>query len=208
MDKELQAIFERTYGPVRDRGFVPASERAARESYRPKAAPVPAGPEYLLVDGYNIIYAWDELKEVGQDNLDAARQLLMDLMSNFQALRGGELILVFDAYRLPNHAEEVVKYSNIYVVYTRTAETSDAYIEKTAHEIAKNHRVRVASSYSLEQLIVLSQGALRVSADAFHTEVLQAGEQMRRILRELNRPQLSRPVARALEEAEQKESRP
>ena len=208
MDKELQAIFERTYGPVRDRGFVPASERAARESDRPKAAPIPAGPEYLLVDGYNIIYAWEELREIGQDNLDAARQLLMDLMSNYQALRGGELILVFDAYRLANHAEEVVKYSNIYVVYTRTAETADAYIEKTAHEIAKNHRVRVASSDSIEQLIVLSQGALRVSAEAFHAEVIQAGEELRRLLREVNRPQLSRSIARALEEARQKESRP
>ena len=95
MDKELQAIFERTYGPVKERSFVPAAERRSRESYRPKAAPVPSGPEYILVDGYNIIYAWDELHSVAENALDAARLMLMDRMSNYRALRDCELILVF-----------------------------------------------------------------------------------------------------------------
>ena len=205
MDKELQAIFERTYGPVKERSFVPASERRARESYRPKAAPVPKGPEYVLVDGYNIIYAWDELHAVAEDHLDAARQQLIDRMSNFQALRGCELILVFDAYRVPDHPEEVTRFNNIYVVYTRTAETADAYIEKTAHAIAKDHRVRVASSDNLEQLIILGQGALRVSASAFHDEVRLAESELKQMVDKTNLPQLRRPVAEAMKEAEEKE---
>ena len=202
MDRELQAIFERTYGPVKERSFVPTAERQARQSARPKAVPVPQGPEYVLVDGYNIIYAWDELRTVAEEHMDAARQRLIDRMSNYQAMRGCELILVFDAYRVPDHPEEVLRYHNIYVVYTRTAETADAYIEKTAHVIAKDHRVRVASSDSLEQLIVLSQGALRVSASAFHDEVLQADGELCRLVRETNIPELRRPVAEALYEAE------
>ena len=204
MDKELRAIFERTYGPVKERSFVPAAERLSRESYRPKAAPVPSGPEYILVDGYNIIYAWDELHSVAENALDAARLMLMDRMSNYRALRDCELILVFDAYRVPDHPEEITKFHNIYVVYTRTAETADAYIEKTAHEIAKNHRVRVASSDSLEQLIILGQGALRVSASAFHEEVELAERELRGLVDRTNIPQLRRQVAEALREAEEK----
>ena len=202
MDKELQAIFERTYGPVKERAFVPESERRIRESYRPKAAPVPKGPEYVLVDGYNIIYAWDELHAVAEEHLDAARQMLMDRMSNYQALRGCELILVFDAYRVADHPEEITRFHNIYVVYTRTAETADAYIEKTAHEIAKNHRVRVASSDNLEQLIILGQGALRVSASAFHDEVRLAESELKGLVDKTNIPELRRPVAEAMKEAE------
>ena len=202
LDKELQAIYERTYGPVKDRGFVPASVRKQREAYRPKASPVPQGPEYVLVDGYNIIHAWDELRSVGEDNLDAARSLLMDLMSNYQAIRGCRLILVFDAYRVPYHREEVIAFHNIHVVYTKEAETADAYIEKTAHEIAKNHRVRVASSDNMEQLIVLSQGALRVSAQGFHQEVEQTSQELQTLLRRINRPDRSLALADAIKKAQ------
>jgi len=200
LDKELQAIYERTYGPVKERSFVPTPRRE-KESYRPKAAAIPAGPEYLLVDGYNIIHAWKDLETVANDSLDAARQLLMDLMSNYQGIRGCELILVFDAYRVPFHKEEILRYHNIHVVYTKEAETADAYIEKTAHEIAKEHRVRVATSDGLEQLIVLSQGALRLSASAFRLEVEAAGAELQRLLQQLNRPDPGRAVARALEDA-------
>ena len=128
----------------------------------------------------------------------------MDRMSNYRALRDCELILVFDAYRVPDHPEEITRFHNIYVVYTRTAETADAYIEKTAHEIAKNHRVRVASSDSLEQLIILGQGALRVSASAFHEEVELAERELRGLVDRTNIPQLRRQVAEALREAEEK----
>ena len=201
LDKELQAIYERTYGPTKDRSFIPTPKREPAP-YRPSASAVPSGPEYLLVDGYNIIHAWEDLEQVAADSLDAARQLLMDLMSNFQGIRGCELILVFDAYRVPYHREEVLRYHNIYVVYTKEAETADAYIEKTAHEIAKKHRVRVATSDALEQLIVLSQGALRLSASAFRGEVESAGAELQRILRQINRPQRSQTVAQALEKAQ------
>ena len=201
LDKELQAIYERTYGPTKERAFVPASVRETPKA-PPKAAPVPAGPEYLLVDGYNIIYAWEELRDVARDNLDAARQLLMDLMSNYQGLRRCELILVFDAYRVPYHKEEISRYHNIYVVYTREAETADAYIEKAAHQIAREHAVRVATSDGLEQLIVLSQGALRLSAGAFRAEVEQAGEELRALLRRINSHERSQTVAEAFRKAE------
>lgn len=201
LDRELQAIYERTYGTVKqNRAFVPRSERE-RSAPQPKAKPIPAGPEYLLVDGYNIIFAWDELKEVAADHLDAARQLLMDILCNYQGVRQCRVILVFDAYRVPFHKEEIVAYNNIHVVYTKEAETADAYIEKTSHEIARNHRVRVATSDGMEQLIVLGQGALRLSADSFHTEVMQAGEEIRETLRRLNRRERSDTVAEALRRA-------
>ena len=201
LDKELQAIYERTYGAVKqNRAFVPRSERE-KPIPQPKAKPIPAGPEYLLVDGYNIIFAWDELKAVAADHLDAARQLLMDLLCNYQGVRQCRVILVFDAYRVPFHKEEIVAYNNIHVVYTKEAETADAYIEKTSHEIAKDHRVRVATSDGMEQLIVLGQGALRLSADSFHTEVMQAGEEIRETLRRLNRRERSDAVAEALRRA-------
>ena len=201
LDKQLQAIYERTYGAVKqNRAFVPRSERE-KISSQPKARPVPAGPEYLLVDGYNIIFAWDELKAVAADHLDAARRLLMDILCNYQGVRQCRVILVFDAYRVPFHKEEIVAYNNIHVVYTKEAETADAYIEKTSHEIAKDHRVRVATSDGMEQLIVLGQGALRLSADSFHTEVMQAGEEIRETLRQLNRRGRSDAVAKALRRA-------
>ena len=201
LDKQLQAIYERTYGAVKqNRAFVPRSERE-KTSSQPKARPVPAGPEYLLVDGYNIIFAWDELKAVAADHLDAARRLLMDILCNYQGVRQCRVILVFDAYRVPFHKEEIVAYNNIHVVYTKEAETADAYIEKTSHEIAKDHRVRVATSDGMEQLIVLGQGALRLSADSFHTEVMQAGEEIRETLRQLNRRGRSDAVAKALRRA-------
>ena len=197
----MQAIYERTYGAVKqNRAFVPRSERE-KPIPQPKAKPIPAGPEYLLVDGYNIIFAWDELRAVAADHLDAARQLLMDLLCNYQGVRQCRVILVFDAYRVPFHKEEIVAYNNIHVVYTKEAETADAYIEKTSHEIAKDHRVRVATSDGMEQLIVLGQGALRLSADSFHTEVMQAGEEIRETLRRLNRRERSDAVAEALRRA-------
>ena len=145
-DKELQAIFERTYGKVERGAFRPQPKPARTsldgEHYAIQARQ--AGPEYLLVDGYNIIFAWEELQTVARDNLDAARQLLMDLLSNYQGFRRCEVILVFDAYKVPRSLGEVVKYHNIYVVYTKEAETADAYIEKTTYELGKKHRVRVA----------------------------------------------------------------
>lgn len=182
-DDELMEIFERTYGKIK---------RPPRETMRTvhevqkvrthKAAPIPAGPSYLLVDGYNIIFAWDELKCLAKDNLDLARNTLINILCNYQGFKQCEVILVFDAYRIPGNYREIEKVSNITVVYTKEAETADMYIEKTAHELGKNHRVRVATSDRLEQIIILGSNAYRVSAEEFHKEVKAAEREIREII--------------------------
>ncbi len=168
-DKELLAIFERTYGPVKydlRRALAPGGEAAFR---RGKTAPDLR--EYLLVDGYNIIFAWDDLRALAAESMEAARSSLINLMCNYQGVRRCELILVFDAYRVHGGRGSVERVHNINVVYTREAETADMYIEKVAHGLGERRRVRVATSDGLEQLIVLGQGARRISAEAFRAEV-------------------------------------
>lgn len=206
-DEELMAIFERTYGPIRRRDLEPPPrpqrpEPSSRE--RKPRPPQDSGPEYLLVDGYNIMFAWDELRELARDSLDAARQRLMDLMCNYQGFRQCRLILVFDAYRVPRGVGEVVRYHNIHVVYTKEAETADSYIEKTTYELSrKNCRVRVATSDNVEQLIILGHGALRLSAQAFHAEVEQAAGHISALLeRQNSRTIKSQPLKAALERAQ------
>ncbi|MDO4650623.1 MAG: TetM/TetW/TetO/TetS family tetracycline resistance ribosomal protection protein [Eubacteriales bacterium] len=164
-DKELQAIFERTFGPVKRQRFT------ERKTYQSSSTPTKSTrkkantqEEYLLIDGYNIIYAWPELRELASDDLHAAQTRLIDIMSNYQGYTGMNLILVFDAYKIEGHAEEVLKYHNIYVVYTKEAETADQYIEKTVHKLSKDYKVTVATSDGLEQVIIMGQGALRMSA--------------------------------------------
>ena len=127
--------------------------------------------DYLLVDGYNIIFAWEELKSLAESNLDAARNRLADILCNYQGFVGCEVILVFDAYKVKGNQREISHYHNIYVVFTREAETADQYIEKTTHELRRNHKVRVATSDALEQVIVMGQGAERISARDFLEEV-------------------------------------
>ncbi len=184
-DKELEEIFLRTYKKSGKKSFLPETrlpggalsgrqELTKREWERrePKE-------EYLLVDGYNIIFSWEELKELAKSNLDGARHRLMDILCNYQGFSQCRLILVFDAYRVEGHRCEVVKYHNIHVVYTKEAETADQYIEKTVHELGKQHRVRVATSDGLEQVIILGQGGLRMSAADLKEEIEQAGRQLR-----------------------------
>ena len=206
-DKELQAIFERTYGKVERSAFRP-QPRPARTSLDDKKYSIRAqdrGPEYLLVDGYNIVFAWDELKEVARENLDAARQMLMDILSNYQGFKKNVVILVFDAYKVPRSVQDVTRYHNIYVVYTKEAETADAYIERATYEIGRHHRVRVATSDGAEQLIILGHGALRLSASTFKAEVEQVTGQIAAILRANNRAAPSKAVAAALEKAKRKQ---
>ena len=206
-DKELQAIFERTYGKVERNAFRP-QPRPARTSLDDRKYNVKAqdrGPEYLLVDGYNIVFAWDELKEVARENLDAARQMLMDILSNYQGFKKNVVILVFDAYKVPRSVQDVTRYHNIYVVYTKEAETADAYIERATYEIGKHHRVRVASPDGAEPLIILGHGALRLSASTFKAEVEQVTGQIAAILRANNRAAPSKAVAAALEKAKRKQ---
>ncbi|MGN0974813.1 MAG: NYN domain-containing protein [Gemmiger sp.] len=191
-DKELMAIFERTYGPIRRRG-VPgrADGQEARRRFAPVkketpaaglSAPPPAGPEYLLVDGYNMIFAWDDLAAMARDNLDAARRRLMDLLCNYRGVRRCEVILVFDAYKVKGNPGTVENYHNIHVVYTREAETADMYIERVTHELGRKHRVRVATSDGPEQIIIFGNGALRVSARAFRQEMDTVEREIREYL--------------------------
>ena len=168
-DKELLAIFERTYGPIRRRReelFRPTKEVLQKET-----APAEPVREYLLVDGYNILFAWEDLHRLAEEDLDAARSRLMDILCNYRGWHGGEVILVFDAYKVKGAVGEWETYHGIHVVYTREAETADMYIEKATHELSRHNRVRVATSDGLEQLIILGHGALRLSARAFREEV-------------------------------------
>lgn len=179
-DKELQAIFERTFGPVkRDRmssykKVVSAPSYSGSGSSRKKDQ-----EEYLLVDGYNIIFAWPELKELADADVRAAQTKLMDILSNYQGYKKCTLILVFDAYKVEGHQEEVFAYHNIHVVYTKEAETADQYIEKTVHKIGRQHQVTVATSDGLEQIIIMGQGANRISARGLKEEIEETGKQLR-----------------------------
>jgi len=157
------------------------------------------------VDGYNVIFAWDELKAIARDNLDAARKSLMDLLSNYQGFRKNRVILVFDAYKVPGGQGSVSQYEGIFVVYTKERQTADAYIEKTTYELRKEARVRVVTSDNAEQLIILGHGALRVSASAFHQEVESAEGQIADILRRNNQSPKTRAVQAALEKAKKTE---
>ena len=159
------------------------------------------------MDGYNIIHAWDSLKEVARTSLDAARQLLMDLLSNYQGYKQCVVILVFDAYKVPRSTGEVTQYHNIYVVFTKEAETADTYIERATYAIGKHHRVRVATSDGAEQLIILGHGALRLSARTFQAEVEQASGQISALIQRSNSlPSYSQPIRHAMEQAKKKKS--
>lgn len=172
-DKELMKIFERTYGPIkRDIHSAMHTKKQVKENpVKYKASPLKNGPGYLLVDGYNIIFAIDELKKLAEKNLDLARNRLITLLCNYRAFINHEIIAVFDAYKVKNNPGEVEKVGNISVVYTKEAETADMYIEKVSHELSKKHFVKVATSDGLEQLIIIGNGAFRITAEAFYKEI-------------------------------------
>lgn len=179
-EEELKEIFERTYGKIKRE----KPSYAKRVSTQPEAIRRVHRPvydkEYLLVDGYNIIFAWEDLKELSKINIEAARNKLMDILSNYQGYKKQILILVFDAYKVPGNPGEVMKYHNIHVVYTKEAETADQYIEKTVHEIGRKYHVTVATSDALEQVIILGQGAQRISAKGLWEEIQAVNQEIRR----------------------------
>lgn len=182
-DKELMEIFERTYGKIkRNERSAMRTEKAPQKI--PKLPLPPQGPEYLLVDGYNIIFAWDELNRLAKENLELARSRLINIMCNYQGFKRCNLILVFDAYRVKGKHREIETEMGITVVYTKEAETADMYIEKTAHELGHKHRVRVATSDNVEQIIILGNGAVRVSASEFLAEVTEVENTIRKIIEE------------------------
>ena len=186
-DKELMQIFEQTYGEVK-----PKSTAERRSSY---IAPTPDNskykrkdavkyekPDYLLIDAYNVIFSWDGLKEIAQTDIEGARQALINILCNYRGYKKCELILVFDAYKVKGNPGEVERVNNINIVYTKEAETADMYIEKVTHQLAKNHLVRVVTSDYSEQLIILGNGAFRVSSREFQDEVEAVEAEIRRII--------------------------
>ena len=203
-DKELMAIFERTYGPVKPRSFVTPPPRVHQETEKREIVLAPEAPEYLLVDGYNIIFAWDDLKQAAQQDLNHARDLLADILCNYQGFHPCRIILVFDAYKVKNNSGSVEQYKNIRIVYTKEAETADSYIEKATYELGKNNRVRVATSDGLEQLIILGNGALRLPARELRREIEQANVQISAILSANNRTHKAPLMREALQEAKNK----
>ena len=182
-DKELMEIFERTYGKIdREPRKAFKSVKVKSDYSKPVKLPDYEKPDYLLVDGYNIIFAWDELKKIADKSLDDARAELAKIMCNYQGYTGYEVILVFDAYRVKGKRREAEKYYNINIVYTKESETADSYIERISHELAKKHRVRVATSDGSEQMIVLGNGAMRVSARELHQRVTEADKEIREFI--------------------------
>ncbi len=182
---ELMRIFERTYGPIKMKKFNEPKAKMAVPTVKrkPPSGKSPySGPEYLLVDGYNIIHAWDDLRTLSEMGLDIARNALIDRLCNYTGFRGCKVILVFDAYKVKrNHGDSEV-INGITVVYTKEAETADTYIERVSHELAKDHRVRVATSDAQEQLIILGNGAIRVSASGLRAELLEIERQIRDLI--------------------------
>lgn len=185
-DKELEEIFLRTYGKIERKRPI-AERRVESPEERQKRIRKDQMEEYLLVDGYNVIFAWEDLKELAKVNIEGARNKLMDVLCNYQGFRKCNLILVFDAYKVQGQELGVQKYHNIYVVYTKEAETADQYIEKVVHEIGRKYHVTVATSDNVEQVVTLGQGGKLLSARELRTEV----EEVQRQIREeyLNRPQ-------------------
>ena len=169
-DRELEEIFIRTYGRVeRKADRLPKTVTAGKT---PKAKKDEEGvQEYLLVDGYNVIFAWDDLKELAKENIEAARNKLMDVLCNYQGFKNYPLILVFDAYKVEGEAMEIFKYHNIHVVYTKEAETADMYIEKVVHEVGRKYHVTVVTSDGVEQVITQGQGGTIISSREFLEEV-------------------------------------
>ena len=188
LDKELMSIFEQTYGPVRRKQYSePKRYKTVEYDPKKKKKNLPAdfnGVEYVLVDGYNVIHAWDHLRELVTEHMEVARNLLINTLCNYQGYKKCELILVFDAYKIKGHQREVEKFSNITIVYTKEAETADMYIERASYKLAKNNRVRVVTSDGMEQLIILGNGAIRVSAREFYDEIKAAEEEIRKIIRQ------------------------
>ena len=208
-EKELKAIFEKTFGPVKSKKYNNNSrsfgnlESSSFSDHAGSSAGSPAGSsgtgfpgksgqgawknnspaihrdDYLLVDGCNIIFAWEDLRDLAQADFHAAQSKLMDILSDYQGIKGCILILVFDAYRVEGHPEETFRYHNIHVVYTKEAETADQYIERTVHRIGRKHNVTVATSDGLEQIIIMGQGAARISARGFKEEIESAKKQLR-----------------------------
>lgn len=182
-EKELEEIFKRTYGEKKKETYSPPVRvRAESQEIRKSSPKKKMAEQYLLVDGYNIIFAWEDLKVLAEENIDAARDRLMEILCNYQGFKKCTLILVFDAYRVEGHVETTFMHNNIHVVYTKEAETADQYIEKTVHRIGRTYDVTVATSDRLEQVIILGQGGNLLSAQGLKEEVGLVEQQIREVV--------------------------
>lgn len=188
--EEIDQIMNRTFYANQGKKSIWKRRKTAEESYYKSASYVKKEKEekeeYLLVDGYNIIYAWPELKKLTDENMDAAKMKLLDSLSNYQSIRGCQIIVVFDAYRVEGHREEVIDYYNIHVVYTKEAQTADQYIEKFAHDNKKNYNITVATSDGLQQIIVRGEGCSLLSARELKAEIEASNERIKQEFEERN----------------------
>ena len=205
-DEALRVIFEKTYGPAKSRQLLAPvpKETPAESKPEEKRAPLPER-EILLVDGYNVLFAWEEWKPLLPEHFDAARGQLTDLMCDYAGMTGRDVILVFDAYKVKGNPGSAERYRNIYVVYTREAQTADAYIEKTTLLARQKARVRVVTSDRPEQLIALGNEAMRTPAREFRREVEQVQGSIREFIRKNNRPGSERSLERLYKDAWKKQ---
>jgi predicted RNA-binding protein with PIN domain len=188
---EIDRIMNSTFYSNQGKKSVWKKRKTAMESYydtpgyinRPKETK----EEYLLVDGYNIIYAWTELNELVEENMDAARMKLLDILSNYQGIRQCRIIVVFDAYRLQGHMEEVIDYYNIHMVFTKEAQTADQYIEKFAHTNRNKYNITVATSDGLQQIIIRGAGSTLLSARELKEEIIRANERLKQEFQEMQK---------------------
>ena len=179
-DAELKMIFERTYGPIKERNYNNNSDFLGEKKEKKEVKPYKFKEkerlkDYLLVDGYNIIFAWESLKSLASKDLKSARDKLLDILSNYAGISDYEIIVVFDAYKVPGGQRHIYRYNNIDVIFTQEAETADLYIEQAAKELGKKYAVTVATSDAIEQIIVFGSGARRLSAMNFY-EIVKAAE--------------------------------
>ncbi len=187
-ERELDRIFERTYGERKKKTVIPKKTLlSSGEREKAKTKPAEIKEEFLLVDGYNIIFAWKKLKELAEINMDSARQALIDILANYRGYRKCRIIAVFDAYRIKGGERHEERQGGVDIVYTKEAETADMYIEKTAHEKSRDFHVRVATSDRLEQMIIFGSGAFKVSAEDFEREVEATNTEISKFIEEHNR---------------------
>ncbi len=205
--EEIDRIIERTYYVNQGKKSAWKRRKTAEESYYEKKSYVSAQKEnkeeYLLVDGYNILFAWPELKELADKDTDAARMKLLDLLSNYQGIRQCRIIVVFDAYRVEGHREEIVSHHNIHVVYTKEAQTADQYIEKFAHDNQQKYKITVATSDGLQQIIVRGAGCQLLSARELKVDVEEASKRIKEKFQEIQARDRSYLMDALPEEAKQ-----
>lgn len=185
-EKELQKIFEMTYGKQKKRRYIPAKTIEA-DPEKQRTKPLEVLPEYLLVDGYNIIFAWEELKTLARINLDAARKALLEILANYQGYRNCKVVVVFDAYKVKGGERHYDEYGNLDVVFTKEGETADTYIERISYEAKNKYVLKVATSDKLEQMIIWGNGAFKLSAVELKEEIKKVEREIDSILKDYAR---------------------